>query len=505
MEGKNMFINTNMASINAQQNLNKTNNAMQSSLEKLSSGYRINSAADDAAGLAISQKMQGQISGLNQASQNAQTAVSLIQTADGSLNETQSILQRMRELAVQSSSDSNTSDDRSKIQIEVDQLSKEITRISNTTQFNTQNLLAGGLNDTFQIGANQGQNISLSVGAMDAYSLGVTGNSSSVQNFSGAKVGIQGLTNLSRGFATATTSGYQIVVAKVAANASGAGKTSAVNVSKSAGTGTVTKAAVTVTNASGYTGTTNATYQVRVSAVSGSSATQIQYSTDNTNWTTASLNSKHAATIDGMTFTAASGTSTASFAVGDTFGFNTTAAKATFQLENASGSAIGGPVSVTNGSTSAVIGDAKGDQSVTVNYSFTGLSGGTAKFGVQVNNSSAATTVEGQVTSDAVAQNGIDVTTQESASKAITAIDNALSTVSAERAKLGAYQNRLTDSSDNLTTSANNLTAANSVITNVDMAAEMSKFTQSQVLSQAGVAMLAQANQAPQAILKLLG
>jgi len=498
-----MFINTNMASINAQQNLNKTNNAMQSSLEKLSSGYRINSASDDAAGLAISQKMQGQISGLNQASQNAQTAVSLIQTADGSLNETQSILQRMRELAVQSSSDSNTSDDRSKIQIEVDQLSKEITRISNTTQFNTQNLLAGGLNDTFQIGANEGQNISLSVGAMDAYSLGVTGNSSSVQNFSGVAVGIQGLTNLSRGFAASTTSGFQIVVTKTAANASG------VTVSKSAGTGTSTRSQVTVIG-SGFTGTTNATYQVRVSAVKSNasgvgSATQIQYSTDNTNWTTASLNSSGVAKIDGMTFKVASGTSSASFAVGDTFGFNTTAATATFQLEDAASGAIGGPVSVTNGSSSAVIGDAKGDQSVTVNYSFGKLSGGTATFGVQVNNSFAATTVEGQVTSDAVAQNGIDVTTQDSASKAITAIDNALSAVSAERAKLGAYQNRLTDSSDNLTTSANNLTAANSVITNVDMAAEMSKFTQSQVLSQAGVAMLAQANQAPQAILKLLG
>jgi len=247
-----------------------------------------------------------------------------------------------------------------------------------------------------------------------------------------------------------------------------------------------------------------------VSAVTSNSsgvgtATQIQYSTDNTNWTTASLNSAGKVKIDGMTLSIASGTSSASFAVGDTFGFNTTAAKATFQLETSSGSAIGGPVSVANGSTSAVIGDAKGNQSVTVNYAFAGLASGNAKFGVQVNNSFAATTVEGQVTSDAVAETGIDVTTQASASKAVTAIDNALSAVSAERAKLGAYQNRLTDSSDNLTTSANNLTAANSVITNVDMAAEMSKFTQSQVLSQAGVAMLAQANQAPQAILKLLG
>jgi len=479
---------------------------MQSSLEKLSSGYRINSAADDAAGLAISQKMQGQVSGLNQASQNAQTAVSLIQTADGSLNETQSILQRMRELAVQSSSDSNTSDDRSKIQIEVDQLSKEMTRISNTTQFNTQNLLAGGLNDTFQIGANQGQSISLSIGAMDAYSLGVTGNSSSVQNLKPSS-GVQGITNLSRGFAASSTSGgYKIVVTKTIANSG------TVTVSKQTGTGKASGAQLKVVG-SGFTGTTNATYVIRVSAVSGTSttptgvsATQIQYSTDNTNWTTASLNSSGSVKIDGMNLNVAHATSSGnSYAVGDTFTFNATAAKATFQLETSGGTTIGGPVSAANGATSATIGDVDGDQSVTVNFAFDSLKTGSGTFGVQVNNSSAATTVEGQVTSDAVAQNGIDVTTQKAASSAITAIDNALSAVSSERAKLGAYQNRLTDSSDNLTTSANNLTAANSVITNVDMAAEMSKFTQSQVLSQAGVAMLAQANQAPQAILKLLG
>lgn len=494
-----MYINTNMSSINAQQNLNKTNSAMQNSLEKLSSGYRINSASDDAAGLAISQKMQGQISGLNQASQNAQSAVSLIQTADGSLSETQSILQRMRELAVQSASDSNTADDRSKIQIEMDQLSKEVTRISNTTEFNTQNLLAGGLNDTFQIGANQGQSISLSVGAMDAYSLGVAGTASSVKGLTTGS-GVQGLTNLSRGFATATSSGYKIVETKTSASATAA--------TKNAGSGTAT--GVTLTSGANYTGTTNATYEVKISAVNsggaGNTATQIQYSTDGTNWTTASLNSSGKATIDGMTLAVAASTSGKSYAVGDGFTFTATAATANFQLQNPSGKAIGGPVAVAYGSTSATIGDLNGGKSVTVNFNFSKLgAAATTTFGVQVNNSSAATTNEGQVTSNAVAQNGIDVTTQQSASTAITAIDKALSMVSAERAKLGAYQNRLTDSSDNLTTSANNLTAANSVITNVDMASEMSKFTQDQVLSQAGVAMLAQANQAPQAILKLLG
>ena len=124
------------------------------SLEKLSSGLRINRAGDDAAGLAISEKMRGQIKGLTMAAKNAQDGISLIQTAEGALNETHSILQRMRELAVQAATDTNTADDRAKIQVEMDQLAHEITRISNTTEFNTQNLMAGGLNNIFHIGAN---------------------------------------------------------------------------------------------------------------------------------------------------------------------------------------------------------------------------------------------------------------------------------------------------------------------------------------------------------------
>ena len=285
-------INTNMGSINAQSNLAATQNAVQKSLSKLSSGYRITKAADDAAGLAISEKMRGQISGLKQASSNAQSAISLIQTAEGGLSETHSILQRMRELAVQSASDTNTADDRTKIQSEVDQLATEITRISNTTEFNSKNLLAGELDDTYQIGANAGQNVNLVVDPMDAFTLEVA-------------------------------------------------------------TGTATE------------------------------------------------------TVSGIT---------------------------------------------------------------------------------------TAATVSG----------GIDVSTTSAANTAITTIDDAINTVSTERAKLGAMQNRLEHTINNLGTSAQNLTAAESQIRDVDMAAEMSNFTKNQVLAQAGVAMLAQANQSPQTILKLL-
>ena len=143
------------------------------SIEKLSSGYRINRAGDDAAGLAISEKMRGQIRGLNQASRNSQDAISLVQTAEGALNETQAILQRMRELAVQSATDTNVNVDRDALQNEINELATEITRISETTEFNTQKLLTGEFDGTFHIGANKGQNVNLSIGNMSAKALEV--------------------------------------------------------------------------------------------------------------------------------------------------------------------------------------------------------------------------------------------------------------------------------------------------------------------------------------------
>jgi len=180
-----MIINHNLMALNTHRQLSINNSASQKSLEKLSSGYRINRAGDDAAGLAISEKMRGQIRGLNQASRNALDGISLIQTAEGALNETQAILQRMRELAVQSANDTNVDADRQSIQDEINQLAREITRIAETTEFNTQKLLNGTLKDiAFHIGANQGQNITLSINNMDAYALRVTQAVVGTGNFS---------------------------------------------------------------------------------------------------------------------------------------------------------------------------------------------------------------------------------------------------------------------------------------------------------------------------------
>ncbi len=177
-----MIINHNISALNAHRQLGANQSGVQGSLEKLSSGLQINKAGDDAAGLAISEKMRGQIRGLEMATKNAQDGISLIQTAEGALNETHSILQRMRELSVQSSSDTNTKEDRAELQKEVDQLAEEITRISSDTEFNTQTLLDGDFSATFQIGANSGQNISISVGKMSSDALKVGTQFTSTNN-----------------------------------------------------------------------------------------------------------------------------------------------------------------------------------------------------------------------------------------------------------------------------------------------------------------------------------
>ncbi|MGO0121827.1 flagellin N-terminal helical domain-containing protein [Desulfothermobacter acidiphilus] len=167
-------INHNLEALNAWRNLNQTAGLLAKSMEKLSSGLRINRAGDDAAGLAISEKLRNQVRGLNQAIRNAQDGISLIQTAEGALNETHAILQRLRELAVQASNDTLTAQDRQAVQAEINQLVQEVDRIANTTQFNTQTLLDGSfVNRWFQIGANTGQGIQISISAANSAALQV--------------------------------------------------------------------------------------------------------------------------------------------------------------------------------------------------------------------------------------------------------------------------------------------------------------------------------------------
>lgn len=182
-----MIINHNISALNAWRNTGLQNGTLSKSLEKLSSGLRINRAGDDAAGLAISEKMRGQIAGLNMSVKNSQDAISLIQTAEGALNETHAILQRMRELAIQSRSDTNTDSDRNNLQKEVGELMNEIDRIANTTQFNTRNLLNGSASQlVIQVGANIGQTMTLVIGSMGISAGALAVSAASIALASGA-------------------------------------------------------------------------------------------------------------------------------------------------------------------------------------------------------------------------------------------------------------------------------------------------------------------------------
>jgi len=318
-----MIINHNISALNAWRSLYQTNSALSKSLEKLSSGLRINRAADDAAGLAISEKMRAQIRGLEQAIRNAQDGISLIQTAEGALNETHAILQRMRELADQAANDTLTEEDRYQIQREINQLTEEVQRIGVTTEFNTQKLLNGSYQGKkFHIGANKDQTLEININDMRAISIS-TG-------------------------------------------------------------GTITSGALNIASESGQA----------------------------------------TATINGET--------------------------------------------VTANLVTLIYIDGSGDIATKTAYA-------------------------------------ISVMDQDSAESAITTFQTAIDKVSTERAKLGAYQNRLEHTIANLGVAAENLTAAESRIRDVDMAQEMMNFTKLQILMQSGTVMLAQANMAPQAVLRLLG
>lgn len=507
MEGvRLMRIMNNLSSMNTLARLNMAQTGMTKSLEKLSSGLRIGRASDDAAGMGISEKMRGQIKGLNRASNNAQEAISLVQTAEGALGETHSILQRMRELSVQAASDTATNTDRKEIQKEVDSLAKEITRISNTTEFNTKNLLSGAFGGSgttsqkFQIGANTNQNISLSISAMDASTLGVAGSLTTVSLLTanasglGADEGI--ITEIGSGL---TASSYDIDVDQTAASLSSVTQSDA-----TAGAGAT---------AGTYTGARDKTYIVKATTLADAGAgvmevTAAEYSTDGgLSWSSTSVTNgagSSSVTLDGVTLSI---TDDAQNTAEDTWTYTATAEKSVITLTEDGGANIGTGVTVYADMASITIGDASADKTLTLTgFTFTDLADGSADITLATQSSTAATVSgDGKVTTDAEVKKGVNVSTQTAANNAITSIDNAINTVSAQRSNLGAIQNRLEHTIANLNVTSENMAAAESRIRDVDMAKEMSEFTKNQILSQASTAMLAQANQVPQGILKLLG
>jgi flagellin len=375
-----MRINTNVNSLNAQRNLQVTGLALSKALERLSSGKRVNRAGDDAAGLAIGQKLQAQVRGLGQAIRNAQDGISMIQTAEGALDETQSILQRMRELSVQAANGSLASDERNKITAEFQNLQQEITRIAQTTQFG----------DTYLINGNLAQTAGSALGAALA----------SAQGFLGVRT---------VGAIAATT--YSITV--------------------DAATSTVTL----------FRSGSNSNIQ-----------TAVQYSAPSTGSFTVTLGGVQ---VDLMASVLATGSIYAS------------TGNATFTVTGGASMMIG------TGNT----------------QTFDALSFGLANM---------------TAGSSGLAVGSLQVDTASNANDAITKITAAIGSVSSERAKLGALQNRMEHTVNNLSISFENLSASHSRIVDADFAVEVSMMVRGQILQQAGTSVAAQANQLPQGVLALL-
>jgi flagellin len=486
-----MRINNNLMALNTNRQLGITNSATAKSIEKLSSGFRINRAGDDAAGLAISEKMRGQIRGLNQASRNAQDGISLIQTAEGALNETHAILQRMRELAVQAATGTNTSDERTKIQDEMNQLRQEVDRIANNTEFNTKKLLNGDIakmvTDSGTNAASFDDNAYRTTGSTQAGVYTLTFTTAATQ----AVVGGTGAANA---YATTTVNGGATQV-----HADAVGTLTINNKSVTiAATDTLNNVLEKINNLTAETGVTASLVAVTDTATAAKSAIQLKstaYGSDATIQVSGALNQLKALgiAVDADTNTVYSDAGTDAVA--------TLSGGATV-VES-----VGNKVTFSNGLTvKGIDGTVADGHTATVTVS----SNNTLDFQIGANENQNINFSINKMDAVALGINGatsteaISVATYASAKAAITILDQAISDVSNERAKLGAVQNRLEYTIKNLDTSAENLQASESRIRDVDMAREMMEFTKNNILQQAAQAMLAQANQAPQGVLQLL-
>ncbi len=470
-----LVINTNIASLNAQRQLSGTQNMLDRSLERLSSGLRINSARDDAAGMAIADRMTSQIRGLNQAVRNANDGISFAQTGEGALQEATNILQRIRELAVQSANDTNTSSDRQKLQKEVGSLVSELDRIATSTQFNGRTIFDGNFGTaTYQVGANANQTISASV---DSFRTSDYGNNT----FSGAPsagdiasrtvVGAAIVVNGNAGSGTYTTQTND--TAKTIAegiNRLGTGVTASARTELDIGFTTTGTYALTVQSDNGTA--KNISFSVGAGASGLVNAAKAFNDATGETGVTAQVN----ATGSAITLVNATGND---ITLTDTTAVN-------------SGDVTVGAAILTGAGgvpdTAVINGEVRLDSDKSFNATDIGLSGYTLDV--------ASSTLQ------AVAS--FDVTSVSGATDAMRIADGALSSIDDQRAEFGALQNRFESTISNLQNVSENLSAARSRIQDADFAAETAALTRAQILQQAGVSILAQANQSQQSVLSLL-
>ena len=523
-----MVVQHNMSAMNANRMLSGVSSAQSKSTEKLSSGYRINRAADDAAGLSISEKMRGQIRGLNQASTNAQDGISLIQTAEGALNESHSILQRMRELSVQAANGTETDDDREAVQNEIEQLQSELTRISDTTEFNTMKLLDG---------SQSGSKVQVSVSKSAESNLKTVDATAQVNKM---------------GAAVAENDGGDSKLSVTVLDKNGNATTTEVTVSYDKAAGTFSANGKTL-KAVGAQNDNASAKQVGDALKEALEATDFGKNYDITNDAgTLSFTAKEKGSTSDAILTSYNGGATeATTKTADTGTDEYQQIAEGIGVYDGSGN-IEDKIFTVNGERFLYVTDpAKlGDDYKDVNYvKVTGTNAQNAdgsdaktmaaliksKTGIEAETDKAAKTTlnlkpsstatgkgielqiganEGQTMSftlddmsaDALGVGGssVNLSTQESAKTATTTIDAAIKKVSKARGQMGAVQNRLEHTINNLDTASENLQTAESRIRDTDMAEEMVNYSKNSILAQAGQSMLAQANQANQGVLTLL-
>jgi len=538
-----MRINHNISALNTYRQLTMNTTAGSKSLEKLSSGYRINRAGDDAAGLSISEKMRGQIRGLEQASRNAQDGISLIQTAEGALNETHAILQRMRELAVQASTDTNTLDDRKEIQKEINQLLEEIDRIADNTEFNTKKLINGDLAakkaeapasgdpstpaSTYEAAVVTGDAIADAT-ALDFSSTNlvfelngteITLDGDSYDDAEAVATAIQGaLTTDGNETVTVTAEGDSIVITAAEGEAieisdATTGDLSAIGLE--AGTTEPTVISADPADpadppAAPADGEPEGAV-IHIGANQGQNL-KITIESMRTDALGGGVDGAEAAVVTGeaVDYTSALDFSSTSLLF-ELNGTEITLDSDSYADAEAVATAIQGALTADGNETVTVT--AEGDSIVITAAEGEAIeisdatSGDLSAIGLEAGTTPAAA-VGGTIGSLRVAD--VDnaeeggVLTQAGADAAITNINTAITQVSAERSRLGAIQNRLEHTIKNLDNAAENLTASESRIRDVDMPKEMMEFTKNNILQQAAQAMLAQANMQPQGILQLL-
>ena len=479
-----LYVNTNSSALNAQRQLNSTSNALSRSFERLSSGLRINGAKDDAAGLSITTRFTAQIRGLNQAVRNSNDGISLAQTAEGALNETTNILQRIRELAVQASNDTNNDSDRASLQAEVDQLKSELDRIAETTNFNGNKVLDGTfLAKDLQVGANVGETLSVSIDAAATKDLARQARYVGTTEANGTVIGANQITISYQD--DTQSSGYNS--AKVRATVSADDDVSTTGNSYSA----IAKAAAIndLTATTGVRAIVNATTTTGVGINGGklSASSYFSINGEKISGFTVQQNDADGSLVDAIN------------AVSDKTGVVASLNSSSQLVLTA---ADGRNISIDDTNSNAVTGlsDTIETATLTLQSNKQYQLGGTAANLLTIGHGSG---IYGVNSDNSVKE--LDISTRAGAVQALDTIDLALENVSSSRAKLGALQNRLESTINNLSTTSENLSASRSRILDADFASETAQLSRNQIIQQAGVSILAQANQQPQVALALLG